>query len=207
MLRAAGLVMALLASSPAWAVETWMWGVGPKVGTMILPGTYPIKLPKAVVDDGAIQKVGGDLVTGLKAVYHASPSLRLGLDGTVDIGNGFLATDGILTVERAYSAQAMDFLVGGGVGVGSMKFEADAAELSFPYYPIRGSASALIRDGSRGYQGTIFAQVDVPSGTKFIDSHGANVEASGGIYGALGVEVSVLFGDFEPPRRAKREKP
>lgn len=207
MLRAACFGMALLASSPAWAVETWMWGVGPKVGTMVLPGTYPIKFPKAVVADGAIQKVGADLVTGVKAVYHASPSLRLGIDGTVNVGGGMLATDGILSVERVYSAQAMDFLLGGGVGVGSMKFEADAAELSFPYYPLRGAASALIRDGSRGYQGSIYAQVNVPSGTRFIDSQGAEVEAKGGIYGTLGVELSVLFGDFEPPRRAKRDKP
>jgi hypothetical protein len=204
MRRAVGLVLALAASAPAYAVDTYMWGVGPKIGTMVLPGQFPVFFPDEVEADGGLDKVGGDVITGANAYYYANANSRLGVTGGLNLGKGYFGAEALLGYDYVSSAQALDFILGGGIGAGTMTFRGDGS-LTVPYYPVRANAGALIRDGMRGYEAKIFGQFDIPARHIFENAAGAEAEASGGLYATLGLEVSVLFGDFEPPRKSKKK--
>ncbi|MBW2253807.1 MAG: hypothetical protein JRI25_04330, partial [Deltaproteobacteria bacterium] len=49
MLKKAFLVAGLMmVAADAHALGPYMWGIGQRVGTMVIPGRYPLKLPEAV---------------------------------------------------------------------------------------------------------------------------------------------------------------
>ena len=107
-----------------------------------------------------------------------------------------------------YVAQtgAMDFLLGGGAGFGAARWVgSDTTEvLRVPYYPLRAEASALIRDNSRGYQGTVYFQYNLPANHFYTNAAGEEVDVGTGFYPTVGVEIAVYFGDFTPPRPRRR---
>lgn len=202
--RAAVVALALMTASPAYALDAWMWGVGPKVGTMALPGQFPMAFPPAVKDEGELAKVRGDVILGVDAVYYANSSTRLGASGAFDVGKGFYDMSAMIEYNWVTQSDALDFILGAGAGAGTMKWTTGQASLRVPYYPLRGEIGALIRDQSRGYQGTVFAQYNLPSNHFYTDALGAEVEVGRGIYFTVGVEVAVMFGDFTPPRPKKK---
>jgi hypothetical protein len=203
--RALLVVFGLLVSSPAWALDTWMWGIGPKIGTNALPGGYPLAFPKAVVDN-SLDKARFDLLFGASAYYYASQSSRLGLDLQGDFGKGFDEEEAILKYNWVYQGDAIDFVTGLGLGAGVMHFHDTAgadqtdAKMLVNDFPVRGEIGALVRDGTRGYQGNLFGQLGIPTRSVYTDPDGLQDNVGFGLYLMVGIEVSVLFGDFEPPR-------
>lgn len=201
------LVVALLAASPAYALDAWMWGVGPRIGTNIIPGHYPSRFPQAVRDVDTLQKFRGDVILGADAVYYVDKHTR----ALASVGMGLARgdtnyTDYHLLLKYNYVIQtgAMDFLFGGGLGVGTCRFKDDDTRelLKMPYYPFRVEGSAMIRDRSRAYQLTVFLQYAVPSSFSYYDSTGVEVpDVRGGIYATMGAEVVLYFGDFVPPKK------
>jgi hypothetical protein len=209
------LVVLLLAATatPAHALETWMWGIGPKVGTEVLPGRYPARLPRLSAEEGETGpradqalRVQHDLQLGVEGVYYMDRHHRIGFTGGVGIG---LAMDGrrhstwelILTYDYAIQGRALDVLFGGGIGAGTMGFRNDTGRLRVNTFPVRAEVSGLARDTSRGYQLTLYAQYDLPSSSTWtLAVDDSQPDLQGGIWFTTGLEISVQFGDFEPPR-------
>jgi hypothetical protein len=206
-----GAVVALgvMASDPAWALDPYMWGVGPRIGTTAIPGRYPWRFPEYVRENGALLRVRTDLLFGVDAVYYASGKSRAGVFGGFGLGRSYFDVHLQFEYDYVVSAGAMDFLVGGGLGFGSMTFQGDAAgseRLVVPYYPVRVESSAQIRDNSRAYQLTLWSQYSIPSNHFYRDYNGFDQDVSGGFYLGVGLELSVMFGDFTPPRPRERRQ-
>ena len=206
--RLTAVALAALATvtvaSEAQALEPYMWGIGPRIGTMAIPGRYPLRFPNELRDDEAseLERVRGDVFFGVDSTYYANGHSRLGAFAGLGLGSNFF--DAHLQFEYNYvlSASAIDFLFGGGVGFGTMRFRGPGEEqLVVPYYPLRAEAAGLIRDSSRGYQLTVFGQWAVPSNHFYRDFNAIeNEEVGGGLYLTVGLELAVFFGDFTPPR-------
>jgi hypothetical protein len=208
-------LVALGLSQPAFALDPYMWGVGPKLGTNAIPGRFPATFNTTVRDDAAISRVGFDLIVGADAYYYTSSRFRMGLTAHGDFGGHFWDIATIAKAHAVIPTGDVDLLVGGGLGAGYLRFggatdtTADAA-YSVPYYPFRGEAAVLIRDDTRGYGLTIFAEYKLPSSQRYFNAAGVEVPSADidgiGFWGTLGLEGSVLFGDFEPPRPRRRNK-
>jgi hypothetical protein len=218
MKRIALVLAGVALSEPAWALDYWMWGIGPKVGTTFLPGRYPIKFPNVVEDDlvddpnddadppgqiPSINKVGGDFIAGFNATYYASSSTRLGIDAGFDLGQSFFGANFMLEYNWVKQSSALDFLLGAEAGAGTMVFNGiDPAKLRVNTFPVRAESGLVIRDNSRAYQGSLYYQFDIPSRQIFTPSVGDTLDGGVGIglYMSLGIEVTLMFGDFTPPR-------
>ncbi|MBW2254600.1 MAG: hypothetical protein JRI25_08390 [Deltaproteobacteria bacterium] len=201
MLKKAFLVAGLMmVAADAHALDPYMWGIGPRVGTMVIPGRYPLKLPEAV-DGSSIEKVRHDVSIGVQAAYYLHSFQRMLLDASLGFGKGYLDAQVMVKWNYVMQTGAMDFLLGGGTGFGSYRFKGDDPErLVIPYYPLRAETSALIRDNTRGYQGTIYAQFAIPANHYYTNADGDEEDAKAGVNFTVGVELAVLFGDFTPPR-------
>ena len=210
------LVALLVAATatPALALDTYMWGVGPRVGTHVLPGKYPILLPKERDGDATtgprgdegIARVQHDLTFGGKGVYYMDRHHRLGFDGGgqvgIALGEGKRSStwDFLLTYDYAIEGRALDVLFGGGLGAGTTGFRGpDDQRLRMNTFPLRGQVTALARDGARGYEVTLFAQYNLPSSTTWTNAAGEQPRVGGGLWLTSGIQIAVLFGDFEPP--------
>lgn len=204
--RAFAALVALWAASPAEAADAYMWGVGPRIGTTVLPGRYPVGFPPAVADDGAVSKIRDDLIVGLDAAYYANRNTRLAVAGGADLGAGFYDLSLLGKYNWVADSDALDFLFGVGAGFGTMRWNGeDDAQFGVNYFPIRGEAAAMIRDKSRAYQGTIFAQADIPSSQTYLDRTGTEVDVGTGLYLRVGLELTLMFGDFTPPKPKKKK--
>lgn len=201
------VVAALSVSSPAFALDAWMWGVGPKIGTNFLPGRAPLKFPGAVGDDELISKTGFDFVLGADAVYYANANHRLGVSGDFDFGKNMFDTQFLIKYDYIQPSQAVDFVLGAGVGAGYMQWSGEGdSKLLVPYYPLRPEMGIMVRDGARAYHATAYLEVDVPSRQTYKDATGDTVDTLGGtgFYMSAGLELGVLFGDFTPPKPKQR---
>lgn len=211
MLRRALAVMLLsVVATPAYALDTWMWGIGPRVGTEVLPGRYPMQLPRLAdaegdtgprADEGL--RVQHDILLGAEGVYYMDRHHRIGFTGGVGLGlamegRSFSAWELELTYDYAVQGRALDVLFGGGIGAGTMGFKNDEGTLRVNTFPLRAEVSGLARDHTRGYQLTLFVQYDLPSRSVY-QVAGEPLDVRGGFWMTSGVEIAVLFGDFDPP--------
>jgi len=207
MIRLTLAALALLCAAPAQAMDVYMWGVGPRIGTSFIPGHYPSKFPTAVSrrESNGIEKFRDDFFFGAEGVYYVNRHTRTLL--TTNVGLAKRYTDLHLLLKYNYVGQtgAMDFLFGGGLGVGTNRWKGDGdAKLRVPYYPVRVEGSAMIRDETRAYQLGIFAQYNIQSSVTYFDEDGHEIDAKGGIYGYLGLDLTLYFGDFKPPKTRRR---
>ena len=204
MIRFAVMTGLCLVSSSAFALDPYMWGIGPRVGTNVLPGSYPVAFPPAITEESnasTIERVRTDVIAGLQATYYVTGRTRMGVVSGVGFGNAFFDAHVMVTYNYVSQTGAMDFLLGGGAGFGASRWTGDSPELlRVPYYPLRAEASALVRDNSRGYQGTLFFQYNLPANHFYTDPTGAEPDIGTGVYPTAGVELTIFFGDFTPPR-------
>ena len=199
----------LAASQDAHALDAYMWGVGPRVGTSFLPAKHPVKWPNIVEEDGAIDKIAFDFIGGVDAVYYINKHGRTGLSLGGGVGTRYTDLHAMFKYSYLTQTGAMDFLFGGGAGFGSQTMRGtDAARLRVGYFPLRLEGSALVRDNSRGYQATLFGQMNIPSNHFYTNAAGEDVAVRGTPvnYVSAGIELTVFFGDFTPPKR-KRSAP
>jgi hypothetical protein len=201
-------------SSPAMALETYMWGIGPRIGTHVLPGNYPIAFPRERGGDGTtgprgdqgFSKVRHDMTFGGKGVYYVEKHHRLGFDGGamvgIAMGPGRRATtwDLLLTYEYAIEGRALDILFGGGVGAGTTGFRGeDDQRLRMNTFPMRAQIAGQARDNTRAYEVSLFLQYNLPSSTTYTNMAGEQPRVTGGFWLTSGIQLSVMFGDFTPP--------
>lgn len=223
--RPAILLSCLVAPLPVRAGNaTYMYGIGPRVGTVVLPGGYPANFPSfdevdadgeetgekiKVGEDTTIEKVRGDIVLGLEGLYWADATNRLGAIGGFGLGSGYHDANLLLKYDRMSDLDALDLFVGGGLGVGVASWTGEEDErLRVPYYPLRGEVGALFRQGGFAIQGLIFLNLNIPGRQTLTLSDGSAYESGFGwaFYPQVGVELSVLFGDFTKPHKGRGKK-
>ena len=192
---------ATLVAADAHAVETYMWGVGPRIGTHFLPAQYPISFPKSVSDDGFIDKVGFDLFAGADAVFYLGPKGRLGVLGGLGFGAQYFDANLVFRYDWVFFTSTIDLFLGGGVGFGSqtMGDKDTDAKLVTSYFPLRVEFGGMIPDRTRAYQLQIFASYNIPATQDYTDATGVDVDATWGFWLNAGIELTVYFGDFIPP--------
>lgn len=201
-------------TTPALALDTWMWGLGPRIGTQVLPGGYPNRLPRLAdgdpdsgprTDDGIVQ-MPHDLMLGGRGVYYIDRHHRIGFDGGTMIGLGMgqgrrgTTWDFLFTYDYAFQGKALDLMLGGGAGFGTTGFRGpDDQRLRVNTFPVRVQVSGMARDNTRAYELGVFAQYNTPSSTTYTLPSGDQPNVRGGIWFTTGLQISVFFGDFNPP--------
>lgn len=203
----------LLASKPAFALDPYMWGVGPKLGTNAIPGRFPASFNGTLRDEDVIQRVGFDLLVGADAYYYTSSRFRMGLTAAGDFGGHYWDLNLLAKGHLIAPTGGVDLFLGPAIGAGYLqlggsKVDEDTGDTitgryAVPYYPIRAEAGVAIHDDTRAYGVMIFAEYKLPSSQRYVigDDVRTGEDLTGfGFWGTLGLEVSCLFGDFEPPR-------
>lgn len=185
---------------PAAAEASPVAGGGLSVGTMVIPGKYPLKLPNEVSknDESTIEKVGGDAHIGLEGVYYMNDENRLGLSADLGFGGGHFDRNFLLKYGRIIDMDAASLVIGGGAGVGKSTFNGDSSEkLDVPYYPIRGEFGPMFRQDFLAEQLLLFTQYNITYDNTYTDSEGAESDAGVGLFWtAVGIELQVMFGNF-----------
>jgi hypothetical protein len=228
------LAITALSWSPAAQAgnSTYMFGFGPRVGTIVIPGGYPASFPSfdqldengdetgekvKIGEDTTIEKVRGDLVLGMEGLYWADKTNRLAATAGLGLGSGYNDAHLILKYDKMQAMDALDVFVGGGVGVGVANFRGDLDErLRVPYYPIRGEVGAIFRQKTHAIQALIFLNLNLPGrqtlslNQEASDGTTYEVEYESGFgwsfYPQVGAEIQLLFGDFTKPRKKKKNK-
>lgn len=218
MFRVASLALLTLAAMPAaQASDVYMWGVGPRIGTNFIPGAYPVAFPRRVAEsyvDGTegtddpipvIDKVRGDFVFGAEAMYYVDGGSRLGMVAGFDVGSRFFDAHVIAKYNRVIQSASVDFLFGGGAGFGTQRWKGEGeGRLRVPYFPLRAEVSGMIRADTMAFQLTPYFQYNLQANHFYRNDLGEDIDVRGGFYPTVGLEFSVLFGDFEPPKPRKR---
>jgi hypothetical protein len=229
--------MALAAAPTADAASgVYMWGVGPTISTIAYPGRHPVSFPKisndelaegdfgADVDDRrritSLDEVKGDAAIGARGVVYFTRSIR----GAVrfhafSAGKNYNSADVTFEVDKIFFQESKASAYGGlGLGFGNMKFEGDTAvedlqdpSLSMATYLLRGQAGGMYRWKSTALELGLFANLVVPGVMEFSGQSGDSVEMASfggnGVYWHGGLEATMYFGDFTPPKNAKKKGP
>lgn len=202
------MILTLLAlHSPAEALELKWWGLGPNIGTLAIPGHYPVALP--TVAQGQVDKVKGDAEIGVRGVVYPSGTGRLFALGTLGFGTaGWGQQELSIGWDHALiKDEEFQLLFGIGVGAGHERFKDKAGEdfLNTNYFPVRAQVTALLRDRVRAYSIDIYGTYHIVGGQEYCiaatdtdctsGKDGGTVIA-GALYVGLGAEATLYFGDF-----------
>ena len=194
------LTMALttLASRAAVAQSVpYQWGVGPTVGTTVLPYRFPAAFPKIVKQDGGFEKVRADASMGVQGLYWAGDRSRLAADLGFGFGGGYRELHGIAKYDFMAPTQALDWFVGGGLGAGHAWWSKGSRTMWMPYFPARVEAGVMVRFPVFAVQATAYGQLDIPGLTTYSGSTGIEEEVGWGFYGHMGVELAAFYGRFD----------
>ncbi len=230
------LPMLLALAATAHADSPYMWGVGPEVGTIVLPFQHPAAFPSLTEDldeDGkkddlgdSLEKTAGDALLGAKGALYINESNRL--LGQVGFG---LGSGGYRSSEVTFEYQTLpisgdgvEAFAGVGLGFGRMAWTTEcdddsegvssACTIQHPgsygmsTLLLRGSVGALWRNKTQAYELSFFGHY-VIAGNRAFEAQGASSEqeVSGvGLYPYLGIAGTIYFGDFKPPAEGKNKK-
>ena len=231
MVRAASFILVGISlPQAAFALDPpYSWGVGPRLGTMVLPGSFPISFPNKIdnydfddvegrdVDERgnelftSLERARGDVSFGLDGVYAINKDWRVGGYAGAGVGLGTRFSDLHFMLRGEYVlAQTDDFVAAasGAIGVGQWVFDGAVGDekLKIPYYPIRAGITGELLDGPRAYGLTVWGQYGVPGNHFYTDQAGNAQDVSAPLnYLAAGVELGVWFGDFTAPKAGKKK--
>lgn len=211
------LILSLLVSSAdAKSNGPYMWGVGPSLGTIAYPGRFPPALPND--DDGdnvsGIDKAAGDVQFGVRGVAYLDKEWRGGARalagwGVGKNGNGFRQQAITLEVDKILVGQNSMYAFGGaGLGFGKMHLASDdsSATVDLSTYLVRGQLGAYYRMKKSAVEVNFFAVFVWPGVQTYTGGSGNESEISGGNYLNGGLEGTVYFGDFKPPKKKNKNK-
>jgi hypothetical protein len=248
-------LIGLVVAPQALAIDDpYMWGLGLKVGTIVVPGKYPITFPNRVdnfnfIEDGeqagCVENTTGDLTgdadpcqepkrdldadleprfhtltpvksdisLGADLVYYFEKKYRAGAIVQVDLSKRFYDISIMPRFDVILINDQVDVYAGGALGFGFMKFAGEMGQeaLKVPYYPLRAEGGALARWDTVAVQFGIFAQTTVPGNQTYTTSDGVDHESVGTAfslfsYVSAGIEGTLYFGDFKPPKKKKKGK-
>ena len=204
MLRTLSLsLLTLVPLQEAFASDFPMWGAGVRVGTIVVPGAYPMNFPNEVSEDSTLAPARFDLSVGGQALVYADNRSRIGVLGQLGFGSGYSQSSFMGTYEVVLQRGSIDFLAGGGLGFGSQTWKGEQQEvLKVPSYPARAQISAQYRAATSAYALTGFVQANIPSRHIYTLPDGTEGQQVGSAvsfanYMHAGLELSALFGDFK----------
>ncbi len=155
-LTAAVGLLGVMAVTPtqAHAEDPYMWGVGGSIGTIVLPGRYPLALPSKIanynfIEEGAlagdedsdepkrdlddngdprftsIERVRDDVRIQLTGFYGIDKENQIGGAAGFALGKRYTDVWFMVTYDRVLLQDTIDVKAGGGLGFGSMRFGGD----------------------------------------------------------------------------------
>lgn len=206
-------LLLFLATPEAHADDMYMYGVGPYLGTIAVPGRYPASFPSETND--SLLEVRNDVELGAMGRVYLDGSNRVG--GRIGFGTGFGAPYKALNVTVEYdsirgSSGNFDLHIGAGLGAGMQSFGGENNQkLAMATYLGRAMAGAIYRDKDKAYEFDIVGSLVQPGVQTFTNRDGDKIEIEneflgGAFYWRIGVEVAVMFGDFKPPSKKKKKK-
>lgn len=218
------MILGLLLSLPAHAIDLQFWGVGPMVGTMAIPSDYPFVLPSNAYkgeDDPRVKDVKGDFEFGAHGVAYPSGGGRL--FGIAQLGfgtNSWRRSEFVFGWDQAIIREKdFQLLMGAGVGAGRETFPQNGdgdGYLRVNYFPVRGQVSALLRDKSRAYEVGLYGAWHLASDQEWyggdsdeepeLPGDGYNRAVDTGVYAEIGAQATVYFGDFRTNKEERRKK-
>ena len=187
--------------------KPFMWGVGPTVGTYLLPFDYPYSFPKDIRNaDTPMQGLEGDVQLGAKGTLYMNRDYRLWGHGYFHMGKkaGYSGRGLTIGLDKVLLRDnGINLYVGAGGGLGRFEFDqSDIGKLDGRQIYLRGNMGALYRNVNQAYDLSIFGIVGNTSNQSFTPEGSETAEdISGGVYMlplVLGVEATVFFGDFKP---------
>ena len=212
-----------------------MWGVGPSISTIAYPGRHPIGFPRLTQEEidandfGAdvnenrrltsLDEVKGDASVGARAVVYVNRDIR----GAVrfhafTLGKNYNNADITFEVDKIFFQESKASAFGGlGLGFGNMRFDGEATaenledpSLAMATYLVRGQAGGMYRWKQSALEVGLFANMVVPGVIEYTGQSGNTIEVDGfggnGVYWHGGLESTVYFGDFTPPKNARSGK-
>ena len=195
----------------------YMWGVGPMVNTIVLPGEHPIGFPKATRikdadgnNQALLDKTLGDVGIGVHGVLYMKRAQRLSSHAWYSTGAGKYRSPNF-TFEYDFAGQSssgVTILGGLGAGLGSQRWTTeDTGTLRMNHYILRAQGAANYRTKKNCYEIGAFVNWFLP-GRQLWQEKGASEETrvKGGFYPTMGVEMTAFFGDFRPPKSNKKKK-
>jgi hypothetical protein len=212
-----------------------MWGVGPTFSTIAFPGGHPLKWPKLSEADAALMPAGelddnrkittldevrGDMAVGARGVFYFNKEWRGGLRTHLfSAGANYNALDFTLEADKMLFNQSRLGAYGGvGLGFGKMKFGAEEsdAELKLSTYLLRGQLGGIYRLKKAAIEVGLFVQPTFPGLQEYTATDGTVAEieglfgskdtGGGGTFWHGGLEATVYFGDFQPPKKKSNKK-
>lgn len=230
------MLLALCSTAFAEKDGPYMWGVGPEVGTIVLPFQHPVAFPNVAEDadgDGdndklsdSLEKTAGDVLVGAKGTLYINGSSRILGQLGLGFGSGGYGSSEVTFEYQALpvSGSGVDVFAGGGLGFGSMKWTTEcdddsegvsgACTIQHPgtfrtsTLLLRASVGALYRNKSQAYELSLWGHYVVGGNRKFLaqDSAAEQEVTSVGLYPYLGIAGTWYFGDFKPPKDGKQGK-
>lgn len=160
-----------------------------------------------------LERVKTDVHVGADFAYYLDGENRIGLSGEVGTGTRYLDMNIMGRYDRVYTSfDEFELLLGAGLGVGSMSFKGATSpeKLIVSYFPLRAQAAGLYRTKTSALQLALYGQSNIPSNQTYTKADGTEVESVGTpfavfSYLSLGLEFSVMFGDFKPPVKKKKK--
>ena len=205
------LLLSTLLPSVAEAKGPYMWGAGPTVNTIVLPGFHPVGVPKAVKvenKDGKLEnpldETKGDIGIGVRGVMYMKRAQRVGAHAWYSMGKGdYRSPNLVVTYDFAGEASnGVTVLAGLGGGFGKQKWDTSGVgELSMATYILRARGAVNYRTKTNCYEFGAFLNLNIP-GVQTWEADGEDAETvRGGFYPTVGIEGTVFFGDFRPPKK------
>ena len=186
----------------------FMWGIGPTISTVVLPGEMPFNFPDEA-DAAGFKGTGGDVGFGVHGVLYMRHTQRFGTHIWYHTGaNGYSSPNLTLEYDFVGTAANGGTVLGGlGGGFGSQSWENDnGAKLKMNTFIARGQGSVNFRTPANAYELAAFVNIFFPSGTRIESANGVEQEAAFVIYPQIGLEFTAFFGDFKAPRKGKKNR-
>jgi hypothetical protein len=201
------MLWTLLLSPFAHAGEgPYMWGVGPTISTIVLPGSHPFNFPDEA-DDAGFKATGPDVGLGIHAVMYMRATQRFGTHMWYHTGeNGYSSPN--LTLEYDFvgsSANGVTVLGGLGGGFGAQRWKNENNDkLKMSTFILRAQGSVNYRTKANCFELGAFVNFFLPSGQSIESKDGEETEVGFVMYPTFGLEFTGFFGDFRPPKNANK---
>ena len=210
------VLMGLLAGTATAGSGPYMWGVGPVVNTMVLPGEHPVSFPKDTRvenEDGknvsVLDKTRGDIGFGVHSVLYMKKAQRVGAQGWFQSGAGNFRSSNITFAYDfiGNSSNGVTVLAGLGGGFGTQRWRTRGeGELKRNTYILRGQASVNYRTKSTCYEAAAYLNWNIPGSQTWEPAEEDEARISGGFYPVAGIQGTVFFGDFRPPKSGNSKR-
>ncbi len=204
------LLMSLI--NPADAA--YMWGVGPTVNTIVWPSSYPNGGLVSKLDDD-MDETTSDMGIGAHGVLYLGKKKRIGSHAWYGFGTGgYRSLNWTVDADLfGTDSSGVGVLGGFGAGLGTQRWEdPDEGELKMGTFILKGQGAVTYRSARnrQAYELGGYVGVVLPGTATFQPTGGEKETLSGadstGIYPQIGIEATVYFGDFSPPKSRKKGK-